>query len=117
MEITIALALIVITTGVASYCLYRYARSPLIRDGRRTPPNFGKQPQLRILSGLPVSAVPIRGSVFRIGRSADDNHLIIDKDHVSRHHARIELKNSTYTLYDEESRNGVWVNNVRVSYH
>lgn len=51
-----------------------------------------------------------------IGRSGD-NGIIIDDEDVSRYHARVLLDNGTLWLQDAGSRNGIFVNDQRVSGH
>lgn len=59
-------------------------------------------------------AVPDGG--LDIGRS-DDNHVVIGDDGVSRFHARLLFDNGSLWLQDAGSRNGVFVNGVRVTGH
>ena len=51
-----------------------------------------------------------------IGRS-DDNDVVIPDDGVSRYHARLLYDNGSLWLQDAGSRNGVFVNDVRVTGH
>ena len=51
-----------------------------------------------------------------IGRS-DENHIIIADDDVSRFHARILYDNGSLWLQDSGSRNGVFVDDNRVTGH
>lgn len=65
------------------------------------------------LAGLRV-AVPEGG--LGIGRSAD-NAVVVQDEGVSRYHARLLLDNGSLWLQDAGSRNGVFVNGVRVTGH
>jgi predicted component of type VI protein secretion system len=65
------------------------------------------------LAGLRV-AVPEGG--LGIGRSAD-NAVVVDDEGVSRYHARLLFDNGSLWLQDAGSRNGVFVNGVRVTGH
>lgn len=58
--------------------------------------------------------VPTTG--LDIGRS-DENHIIIADDDVSRFHARIIYDNGSLWLQDSGSRNGVFVDENRVTGH
>lgn len=53
---------------------------------------------------------------LNIGRS-DDNDVVIPDDGVSRYHARLLYDNGSLWLQDAGSRNGVFVNDVRVTGH
>lgn len=65
------------------------------------------------LAGLRV-AVPEGG--LGIGRSAD-NAVVVHDEGVSRYHARLLFDNGSLWLQDAGSRNGVFVNGVRVTGH
>lgn len=57
---------------------------------------------------------PIRGEVWRIGRS-QDNELTLDDSSVSRRHAEIQrAQDGKFTIIDCESTNGVFVNNEKI---
>ncbi len=58
--------------------------------------------------------LPLDGRPVTIGR-APDNRLRIDDPRVSRHHARIVLRDGSYVLVDLGSTNGTWVEGLRVS--
>jgi pSer/pThr/pTyr-binding forkhead associated (FHA) protein len=69
------------------------------------------------------TAGKLKGHKFRvpdggldIGRSGD-NHVVIKDDGVSRFHARMLYDNGSLWLQDAGSRNGVFVNEVRVTGH
>jgi len=65
------------------------------------------------LAGLRVS-VPEGG--LGIGRSTD-NVVVVHDEGVSRYHARLLFDNGSLWLQDAGSRNGVFVNGVRVTGH
>ncbi len=52
--------------------------------------------------------------VYTIGR-AKDNDLVIESKNVSNHHALLKDIDGTLILEDNNSSNGVWVNNRRIS--
>ncbi len=54
--------------------------------------------------------------VVRIGRKRD-NHVVIDNEHVSRHHAEIREVAGHYVLLDLNSTGGTTVNGKRVQEH
>jgi pSer/pThr/pTyr-binding forkhead associated (FHA) protein len=59
----------------------------------------------------------ILGALTTIGRTPD-NSIPLDKPEVSRRHARLMLgDDGTYTLVDNGSNNGTYVNGDRVSEH
>jgi pSer/pThr/pTyr-binding forkhead associated (FHA) protein len=76
------------------------------------PPN-PTNPQL-IISGH--KTYPLREPVITVGRS-QDNHIILDDPHISRHHAQIRLRFGQYTLFDADSQSGTYVNDVPVREH
>jgi len=49
----------------------------------------------------------------QIGRALD-NDIVVNEVSVSRHHAKIESRNGTFTMCDLESQNGTWVGGERV---
>lgn len=65
------------------------------------------------LAGLRIR-VPEGG--LDIGRS-DDNHVVVRDDGVSRYHARLLYDNGSLWVQDAGSRNGVFVNGVRITGH
>jgi len=57
--------------------------------------------------------IDIVGPSFVVGREADCD-LVVDDDMVSRHHARLVYSDDGLTVEDLDSRNGVFVNQVRI---
>lgn len=55
--------------------------------------------------------VPLKGSVMRIGRAAD-NEIAIPDLSLSRVHARISVEGESFVLSDQGSRNGTYLNEV-----
>lgn len=51
-----------------------------------------------------------------IGRS-EDNHVVVRDEGVSRYHARLLYDNGSLWVQDAGSRNGVFVNGVRITGH
>ncbi|MDP9238266.1 MAG: adenylate/guanylate cyclase domain-containing protein [Chloroflexota bacterium] len=56
---------------------------------------------------------PLAGDATTIGR-ADDNDIVIDVTGASRRHAVIRTHGATHVLEDMDSKNGTWVNDLRV---
>lgn len=52
-------------------------------------------------------------STINIGKSLD-NQIVIDNPYVSSIHAQLSLANDTWTIYDNNSKNGVYVNGKRL---
>ncbi len=66
----------------------------------------------------------LRGRRFEVSEAsgltmgrADENDVVLRSDGVSRYHARFQYDNGTLWLRDNGSRNGVFVNDVRVVGH
>jgi hypothetical protein len=76
------------------------------------PDNKPKDAQLVIGSRI----IPLEEPLMNVGRSLE-NHITIDDPHVSRHHAQIRLRFGRYTLFDNKSRGGTFVNDVLVRQH
>ncbi|MEA5390503.1 transglycosylase domain-containing protein [Cyanobium gracile UHCC 0139] len=71
-------------------------------------------PRLTVLRpGLPELEQPLHGSLYRIGRAAD-NAIVIDHTAVSRHHALLENHDGHWLLSDAGSTNGLWWHGRRV---
>jgi len=66
------------------------------------------------LNGTTV-AVPEGGLTF--GRASENDVVLSEDDGVSRSHARMLYDNGSLWLQDAGSRNGVFVNDVRVTGH
>ncbi len=58
--------------------------------------------------------VPIRKQVITVGRHPDQDIQILDRV-VSKAHCIVELINGRYSVHDSGSRNGTFINNVRIS--
>ena len=56
---------------------------------------------------------PLDKSVFRIGRSLD-NDLVLNDPTVSRYHAEIQFQQSRFLLVDKNSSTGVFLNNKKI---
>lgn len=84
-----------------------------IAQGRRGETTLGYLALNEPLLGAP-SRFAITNSVFRLGRSSD-NDLTVKDPSVSRHHAEIRMhQDGTFTVNDLDSMNGVYVNDKRV---
>lgn len=60
--------------------------------------------------------VVLESTITNIGRSRDNNIVLSDPT-VSRHHAQVRLRFGAYTLFDNDSQHGTYVNEVRVHEH
>lgn len=62
-----------------------------------------------------AAPVPLKADrPFIVGR-ADDSTLVLDDPHVSRHHARIELRGDEWTFQDTSSGTGSWIDGVHIA--
>ena len=57
----------------------------------------------------------LRDDVTRIGRSSDNDVVITDAAIVSSHHIEIRKEGNEYRLFDLNSKNGTYLNGLRVS--
>lgn len=60
--------------------------------------------------------VYISGRMTTIGRN-QNNSLVVDRDRVSRKHAMIDWDGARYSIVDIGSRNGTFVNGMRIMQH
>jgi two-component system response regulator HydG len=67
---------------------------------------------LLVTSGHHVGRRFALGELTRIGR-APDNEIVLPENAVSRYHAEIERRHGNYFVSDLDSKNGVFVNEVR----
>jgi hypothetical protein len=58
--------------------------------------------------------VPVSVSPFTLGRNPDNN-LVLPETQISRHHARLELREGRWFLQDLNSANGTFVNRQQLS--
>lgn len=63
--------------------------------------------------GVPPMTVPLNVGETRFGRS-DDSDVVLVADEVSRHHAKITVRQDKVVLNDLKSLNGTYVNRQRV---
>lgn len=67
-----------------------------------------------ITSGAGVKVLALSGNRIGIGRSRD-NTIVLDDPQVSRHHSRLDrLETNGWRVCDLTSRNGTFVNGIRV---
>jgi pSer/pThr/pTyr-binding forkhead associated (FHA) protein len=57
--------------------------------------------------------VALDQETLTIGR-LPDNDLVIDRDSVSRHHARVERRGDGFVIQDLNTGNGTWIGGVRI---
>jgi pSer/pThr/pTyr-binding forkhead associated (FHA) protein len=60
--------------------------------------------------------VALDSETLTIGR-LPDNDLVIDRQSVSRHHARVERRGDSFMIQDLNSGNGTWVGGARIDRH
>jgi len=63
--------------------------------------------------GHPASFANLSRSTITIGRSAD-NDIVLPAEGVSRHHARLQLSEGSWTIVDLGGINGTWLDEVRL---
>lgn len=83
-----------------------------------TDTEFGKAPwALRVSKGdRNLRTVRLDPEITYIGRMAE-NHVVLDDPQVSRSHARITASKGRFILEDQQSENGVYVNEKRIQVH
>ena len=78
-------------------------------------PSSGSPLRLVITAGDKTGQeLALTGDSVTIGRSADSS-LVIKDDYTSTHHARLEMRGSTWILRDLDSTNGTLLGGVRVT--
>lgn len=65
-------------------------------------------------SGDETLAFPVRATAVGIGQGSR-NEIVLEDDTVSTNHARLELVEGAWRLVDLDSRNGTYVNGVRLA--
>ena len=89
------------------------------RTGERLGDRPGERPgaALHVLSPSGQrSRVELDTLPFTIGRQPD-NSLVLRDNRASRHHSRIVYENGSYSIEDQNSRHGTWVNGERIARH
>lgn len=106
-------------TGSPGETTERYAiRGP--EESAVTPadllPTRGTVLQIRSPSDREGELLALVGELITIGRTPESD-LFLDDVTVSRHHARIAVDPDGYTIEDEGSLNGTYVNRRRIERH
>jgi len=78
-----------------------------------TPPKYPHNAQLVINGNRTVT---LASPLINIGRG-NDNTIVLDDLHVSRHHIRLRIRFGHYTVFDTNSRGGTRVNDVLIREH
>ena len=60
--------------------------------------------------------IPLTKKVVNIGRQRD-NHIVIDRQTISRYHCQLRLRFGRYIVYDLHSKAGLFVNGMRIQEH
>jgi diguanylate cyclase (GGDEF)-like protein len=66
--------------------------------------------------GKVIKQIPLGSDDVLIGR-AEDTHLALTSNEVSRHHAAVKYLNEQYVIEDMSSTNGTYVNSHRIEKH
>ncbi len=66
--------------------------------------------------GISTQTIPIAEKEIILGRSTDCD-VILSADEISRHHAKIFIKDGAYIIADLKSLNGTYVNRQRIIEH
>lgn len=104
-------------------CGYRFQESTeefqpvsVDSDNQAVPANNSSQPTLTVLNTRHVGLVyPLEDEKIVIGRSPKSTIFLNDMT-VSRDHAILEKVNGAWTIKDNGSFNGVWVNNENIDH-
>jgi Mg-chelatase subunit ChlD len=108
-----ALIVLIILTGVTLVLIYRKPA------GRAAPAAAAAASEVKPFAYLiaqdeKATRHPIRSTIWRIGRS-HDNELVLDDNSISRRHAEIQRgADGTFVLIDKDSLNGVFVNGEKI---
>lgn len=74
--------------------------------------------RLTIVEGQYAGKVfALSGQPVMIGRDMGCEIGLLMDNRASRNHARIAFENGAYVLYDNNSSNGTFVNNIRIAMH
>jgi hypothetical protein len=107
-----ALIVLIVLTAVTLVLIYR-------KPGPRGAQALTAVPDIKPLAYLiaqdeRATRYPIRNTIWRIGRSRD-NELVLDDNSISRRHAEIQRgTDGGFVLLDKDSLNGVFVNGEKV---
>lgn len=78
-------------------------------------PKYDPKPVLRVVKGANVGTLyKLKGDNITLGRNPSSDIFLNDMT-VSREHAIIKHEDLGYVVYDDDSFNGVWVNNKNIS--
>lgn len=107
-----ALIVLIVLTAITLALIYR-------KPGPRSAQAIAAVPDIKPFAYLiaqdeRATRHPIRNTIWRIGRSRD-NELVLDDNSISRRHAEIQRgADGTFVLLDKDSLNGVFVNGEKV---
>jgi pSer/pThr/pTyr-binding forkhead associated (FHA) protein len=92
-------------------------RSELLEKVNRKIEGFARYPFLEVMGhGGGSRRYLLKTPTLTIGR-ASTNHLVLEDKHVSGKHAVIRKTSKGFVVEDCDSRNGVFINNTKVSRH
>jgi pSer/pThr/pTyr-binding forkhead associated (FHA) protein len=92
-------------------------RAPMLHAGQGVSSTVASAPRVSgpcLIDGSGQRFALRPGAVTRLGR-APDNDIVINDSSVSRHHASIESVNGRFELRDQQSQNGTYVSDERVT--
>jgi len=91
------------------------SQSPItvVADGTTEEVTFQRYRLVQVPAGSEAQASRFGRRLIHVG-SAPDNDLVIDHPTVSRVHARLEFQKHGYLLTDLQSKNGTWVDGMRI---
>lgn len=86
------------------------APTQILRPSDNNPSGGEERAKLLVIQGsTPGLQVTLERAETTIGRLAN-NHLVLDSNTVSRHHARVLKDGNQYEIEDLKSRNGIAIN-------
>lgn len=122
-------------TADSNYCRRCGAHLVILREQEETTEGHSTRPH-DVPEGAPAGYLPVEGTVLQIRSPVDRegellslegeivtigrhprSDLFLDDVTVSRHHARILMAPDGYTIEDEGSLNGTYVNRRRIESH
>jgi hypothetical protein len=84
--------------------------------GGPNSPGAATGPRVIVTQGAHMGGIfPLGSEALTMGRAETNTIALPDDNTASRRHARISLANGEYTIFDEGSSNGTFVNGVKVT--
>ena len=109
----LALVILIVLTLIILAVTYRQLKAPKSAAGKTAPYTYKPYAYL-VAQDESAKRYPITNTIWRIGRTKD-NELPLNDKSVSRRHAEIQrYSNGNFVIYDVDSLNGVFVNSEPV---